>query len=75
MAFQRLWILKFSGGEWPHTPRISRIFGARPPHFEKASADPVIHLYLHAQVHWAIPFILHPYRGTLEFFNSILLVI
>ena len=40
MAFQRLWILKFSGGAYPRHLRISRVFGARPPHFEKASAGP-----------------------------------
>ena len=28
---------KFSGGACPRTPRISRVFGARQPHFEKAS--------------------------------------
>ena len=43
----------------PYPPRISRVFSARPPHFEKASAGPVFHLYLHVQIHWAIPFIMH----------------
>ena len=35
MAFQRLWILKFSGGTWTLTPLESR-----PPYFSKDSVGP-----------------------------------